>query len=205
MNLNHYDYKKLVIYVVILFLIESYILDLIKPAYESLGENLKRVIDISGLFGSLTLVYFFVEWYDKKLWKHFPSWINLVSVPDLNGFYTGDLISSHTEDGNRVQKKCEMTITQRASDIVVEMRFTGSDGKPTESRSNAERIIKNRNGSYTLLFVHENKGNYDDTAFNMHRGLTELKYDSKELSLIGSYFNDPHRKTHGELKLKKKK
>ena len=96
-----------------------------------------------------------------------------------------------------------LTVGTVQREIHIGMSFFDPDGKQTDSGSSSEQIIKNRDGSFTLLFIHHNKGNYDDSTFNMHRGLTEIKYNTGEKSFNGFYFNDPHRKTHGELKFRK--
>ncbi len=204
MNFKHYNGKKLVVWIIILFLIESFILAKINPLIDELGNPLKQIIDVSELFGSLSFVYFILELYDKKLWKYLPSWLNLVSVPNVNGIYEGKLTSSHKEaDGSPVIRDCVMEIHQTASDIFVEMEFFNAD-KKTTSRSHSEQIENYRGQYFVLQFVHLNDGNYDDKDLNMHKGLTTLKYYPATKEFKGDYFNDPHRKTYGKLEVKKK-
>lgn len=204
MNFKHYNGKKLVAWITILFIIESLILARISPILDRLDKPWKQIIDITALFGSLSLVYLILELYDKYFWKYLPSWLNLVSVPDVNGAYEGELISSFKDSqGNPVVRKCHMQIHQTASDIFVEMEFFNENMKTT-SRSRSEQIENYRGQYFILQFVHLNDGNYDDKDLNMHKGLTTLKYYPATKEFKGDYFNDPHRKTYGKLNVKKK-
>lgn len=203
MNFKHYNGQRLVIWIIILFLIESLILAKINTQLDKLSPSLKQIIEVSSLFGSLTLVYFVLRIYDRTLWKYLPKWMNLVCIPNVNGEYEGTLISSHKDTlGNPIKLKCIMRVNQTASSVYVEMDFVNSD-KKTTSRSHSEQIEDYRGAYFVLQFVHQNDGNYDEADLNMHKGLTTLKYYPNTKEFKGDYFNDPHRNTHGKIEVKK--
>ena len=104
MNLKNYDLRRLTVFIVCIFIGESFLLDALTPLYDHLSKNLQKLIDVLGLFGALSLVFLILKLYDEKLWKFFPSWLNLVATPDVNGKYSGKLKSSFLIDGVQVER-----------------------------------------------------------------------------------------------------
>lgn len=204
MNFKHYNTSRLLVIIVLLFLLESMALQFIKTFTDQLPSKWQTIIDVSGATGSLVLVYLILKWYDNKLWKYGVGLLKIVNVPNLNGTYEGDLISSHEDQstGEQTKLKCVMRVYQTASRIYIEMDFINSNNTTT-SKSHSEHVEDTPADYKILRFIHHNGGSFDYQELGQHHGLTELRYYPRTKEFKGTYFNSPQRKTHGTINVKK--
>lgn len=144
-------------------------------------------------------VVFFV--INEYLWR-FP-WMNwLVDVPDLNGRYKGELVSSYVgTDGQQVRKECVIEINQNASAIHVYSYYAdkGSTVQTSMAYSISEEIVKEKNGSYTLYYLFTNEPDSMIEALNKHNGTAKFTYLADKKQLVGEYYN--HRLNKGTMSL----
>lgn len=204
MNFKHYNTSRLIVLVILLFLLESIALQFIKTYTDQLPKQWQTIIDVSGATGSLVLVSLFLTWYDRTLWKYGVGLLKLVNVPNLNGTYEGELISSHIDQATsqKTKLKCVMRVYQTASRIYIEMDFINASNTTT-SKSHSEQVEDTPADYKIVRFIHHNGGSFDNQVLGQHHGLTELQYYPGTKEFKGSYFNSPQRKTHGTIYVKK--
>lgn len=204
MNFKHYNTNRLLVLIVLLFLLESMALQLIKTYTYQFPKQWQTIIDVSGATGSLVLVSLFLKWYDNKLWKYGVGIMRIVNVPNLNGTYEGELISSYIDQttGEKTKLKCVMRVHQTASRIYIEMDFINSNNTTT-SKSHSEQVEDTPADYKIIRFIHYNGGSFDNMELSQHHGLTELQYYPGTKEFKGTYFNSPQRKTHGTIHVKK--
>ncbi|MEZ4966042.1 MAG: hypothetical protein R2791_12445 [Saprospiraceae bacterium] len=144
-------------------------------------------------------VVFFV--INEYLWRY--PWMNwLVDVPDLNGRYKGELVSSYVgTDGQQVKKECVLEITQNASAIHVYAYHAdkGSTVQTSMAYSITEEIVKEKNGSFTLYYLYANEPDSMIEALNKHNGTAKFIYLADKRQLVGEYYN--HRLNKGTMNL----
>ena len=146
------------------------------------------------------IIMLFLKWYDKKLWKR--KWLSwLVTVPNMNGRYKGELESSYQTNGSNTLLKCALEVSQMASSIGANLyMYNKNELKRTDSESILESLeATNDPNVYRLSFNHTNKGQLDQWGLKGHNGVTTLYYNITNRSFHGSYFNEPQRKTYGKI------
>ncbi len=144
---------------------------------------------------------------DKIGWKKkYLHW--LVKIPNLNGRYKGELLSSYNDpEGNRVLKDLVIEIKQNASSIKVSSYVSdkGKDIQTSSSFSISEELVKDQYGFYILYFIYSNEVNTFQTQFinqseiHNHFGLQRFKYFPDIKFLEGEYFNQ--RQNLGTIKV----
>lgn len=150
--------------------------------------------------------------FTRWLWK----WdvlhrYGLVSIPDLNGTWTGYLYTSRDHDDipaeqivtdgtqydGLTKQETTITIKQRWDKISVTL-----EGPESPSRSEAATILVNEKAWPTLTYNYWNEGSMTNDALDPHYGTAVLEYDADADTLEGKYYNRPdHRATHGVLEL----
>lgn len=140
----------------------------------------------------------------RRLWRwRCAQWLGVVSVPDLNGNWTGHYISSyHNEAGIELEeaekKPVKVTISQTWERISIDWEADNSS-----SKSYVASIIRHSDTSYVLHYEYANrrKSLVSPTQVS-HDGTVGLKI-SKDL-LEGDYFTNANPPTHGRIRLERK-
>jgi hypothetical protein len=146
----------------------------------------------------LTIVALY--FYDKHPWK-LPIGKWLVSVPNLNGTYKGEI--EHYYDGKKSQKNVTLTVEQTASTVRVTGDFLKEGESATFSESKEAFFATNNNKK--LIVYYESEGSHADPSnLSKHEGLVALNIVEKkgETTLFGSYFtNRAPQQTKGKIKV----
>ncbi|MEI7491301.1 MAG: hypothetical protein WCK92_07880 [Bacteroidota bacterium] len=198
MNFKYYKTTYLITVVILLaglldWSIGTFLIPLLKNNHL---EYLIRIPSNAAIIGGLLILY------DQFLWKC-PIFSFLVSVPDMNGRYTGNI---HYRWKNEAQSKdCVVEINQTASKIHVRSFFNNENRQRTESRSFIETIEKGDDGNYSIYLFYSNGGSKTDGKLDTHEGANMLKYLPKTTKtrskLTGYYFTNRQKQTKGEIEV----
>jgi len=170
---------------------------------ECLKDNnaLTQINDYAGIFstiGLITITFLLINNIGWK-WGVF-KW--LIDVPNLNGRYKGELISSfHDANGNPVVKDCVIEIKQTGSSIHV-FSYYGDKGTNTQSSraySVSEELVQEKNGLFQLFYIFTNEPDTLITQLNNHSGTANFKYYPDIKTLDGDYYNQ--RQNIGKMKV----
>ncbi len=126
------------------------------------------------------------------MWKFsFLKW--LVNVPNLNGRYEGELISTFidTETNLPIRKKCVIEVSQNASKIKLHSYYGELDNSQQTSQASSvsEEIVKLSSGFFEVFYIYSNSANALETKLNNHNGTCSLKYFPDIKVLEGEYYN----------------
>ena len=149
------------------------------------------IIDVPSAF---VLFGIFFKLFDLFIWRLLVKVNFIFQTPDMNGTYEGTLVSS--SDG--INHPIKITVKQSLTDIRIYLK---SDA--TSSKSEIAGILNDDEENPILLYEYINintsviKGNLP-----MHRGLTRLRFDKDEKTLLGDYFTSSERKNFGEINVR---
>ena len=143
--------------------------------------------------GCYSLLYWL---FDRYVWR----WrslhkLGLLSVPDLNGRWDGEVDSSHGSEGTRA--KVSVNILQRWSTILIILEADESISRSTMA-SFRTRDTDLPELTYTYLSEPNNRA---PGAMEIHRGACTLQV--KDNILEGGYYTGRGRGTVGELRLER--
>ena len=137
-----------------------------------------------------------------------------LDIPDLNGNYRGDLISSyHVDDlpqNPHITKWVEMTISQNLNGLSIRATFYDSFSdreKSSTSINISDDITAMGDGRYEIVYRYRSEGkashpHHDRHTLNNHEGLAVLLYSPADQTLEGHYYNNSkERPSHGDMKL----
>lgn len=155
----------------------------------------KYISDHWGIsFSVFAVLGFLFGLINNYMWNLKPcKW--MYDVPDLTGRYEGSLKYEYRNE------KCEVisdtlehikVIKQNGSTIVVNSFTRKKDGKlSTASVSKDASIIKESDGTYSLLYNYLNEGN-SELGFSPHYGTEVLKLIEKDNTkyLVGKYYTE---------------
>lgn len=165
-------------------------------------DALTQINDYVGIFstiGLITLTFLFINNIGWK-WGVF-KW--LIDIPNLNGRYKGELISSYLDaNGKPVIKDCVIEIKQTGSSIHV-FSYYGDKGTNTQSSraySVSEELVQEKNGLFQLFYIFTNEPDTLITQLNNHSGTSKFKYYPDIKTLDGDYYNQ--RQNIGTIKVK---
>jgi hypothetical protein len=131
---------------------------------------------------------------NKWLWNKKPfCW--LYCVPDFSGRYQGTIFCEFRNEKNEnISTNLEhiKIINQNGSDVIINSWTRQKDG-PISSKSTSieASIIKEKDGTYSLIYNYLNEGNCE-SGFNPHYGTEVLKLieNESEKKLIGRYYTE---------------
>lgn len=194
MNFKYYKTKPLIISVLVLGAISTLLSECIESWIKSLNiEIINKIYSYNGIFSTISLLTIFIWCIDKYLWRKNNFLIKLlIDIPNLNGRYEGELISSFKDENNNyVRKKCIIEIKQTASKIKVFSYYSdlNSDKQTSCSESVLEEIVLQNEGTFKLYYVYDNKADILLNNLSDHSGTCELKYYPNEKRLAGEYYN----------------
>lgn len=198
MNFKYYKTNNLIAFVPIL----TILLTLLYNQFEDLinsNETLKSISSYISIFSVLGSITLFLKLIDEELWKYKISNL-IISIPNLNGRYEGEMISSY----NNVKLRCVMEITQTASTVHV-CTYIGDFQNIQSSKSITicEELEKQKNGFYRLYYNYENESSQPNKGG--HKGTAYLEFFPDKKILRGKYFNDRNNTGTIEVNLKSKK
>jgi len=197
-NLKYYKTNYLVATVLVLSVFYNWVSKYIENfivEYKILNEAYAYV----GVFSTITLITSTIILIDKFGWKYkIFEW--LINIPNLNGRYVGEVISSFQVAGVPVRKTCVMEIKQTASKLHIYSYFgdIGTNLNTSSSQSKVEQIKCDDNDIFSVFYIFSN-----ETAplfnLNNHLGTAQLKYFKDIKTLDGVYYNQ--RNNNGTIKV----
>jgi len=204
LNFKYYNTGSLIILILVLSVI-----------YVMLHEGLGAIIRVpNSMQASMGTLNEYLGWIspvafiaaclfiiNEYLWR-FPWMKWLVDIPDLNGRYKGELVSSYVgPNGQQVRKECVIEIIQNASGIHVYSYHAdkGSRLQTSMAYSIVEEIVKEKNGSFKLYYLFANEPDSMIEALHKHNGTVQLTYLADKKQLVGEYYN--HRLNKGTMDL----
>lgn len=198
MNFKYYNTNWLLILILVLSVFYNFIskyLESIIIKYKLLNEAYAYF----GVFSTLTLITSTIILIDLFGWKY-KAFKWLINIPNLNGRYEGELISSYQISGIPVTKKCVMEIKQTASKLHI-FTYVGDLNTSvctSNSISEIEQIKPENNDTFSIFYIFSN-----ETAplfrINNHIGTAKLKYYKDIKTLEGEYYNQ--RNNNGTIKI----
>jgi hypothetical protein len=201
MNFKYYKSGALIPFILIMGVGYGLLSGKIQECLKGL-DALTQINDYVGIFstiGLITLTFLFINNIGWK-WGIF-KW--LIDIPNLNGRYKGELISSYLDaNGNPVIKDCVIEIKQTGSSIHV-FSYYGDKGTNTQSSraySVSEELVQEKNGLFQLFYIFTNEPDTLITQLNNHSGTSKFKYYPDIKTLEGEYYNQ--RQNIGTIKVK---
>lgn len=199
------SYKFYILFSLVFVIPATWIADQIEHYVKSLPlDSFPGHLASIGVFDAPTtvVVLFLIFWlFNNYIWKI--KYLDiLIGIPNINGRYEGELVSSHTEDK-----------TQNGTyPVVIEVRQTLTDVEVflyTErscSYSLIANICKNYHYNNELVYVYQNKTSAMNKNSDMrdHHGSAFLEVSDAGNLLNGYYFNNPReRGRFGKIKVKR--
>lgn len=118
--------------------------------------------------------------------------LNQKICPDLNGTWTGEVISSFKdEDGNSITK--QVTLTIKASFLNFDISLVSDDKYQRSTVVQSEIYKDQRNGSFYLSYIFESVVDQpmesDDSKFDGSAKLN-IRFDENKITLVGVYWTN---------------
>lgn len=201
MNFKYFKITSLIPLILILALIFQPVSNWIEKSLNGHNqiEGILSYVDSLSTIGMITIFMTFINFIGWK-WRIF-KW--LIDVPNLNGRYKGQLVSSYKDDqGNPVVKDCVLEIKQTASSVHV-FAYYGDPGTNTQSSrsyTTTEQIVKEPNDFFLLYYIFTNEPDTMSVQLNNHDGTAKFKYFRDIKTLDGEYYNK--RANVGTIKVK---
>ncbi|MBI1658855.1 MAG: hypothetical protein IS632_08830 [Thaumarchaeota archaeon] len=179
--------------VVILLMVSVSLAGLIHAGLDAANLDLQWLISVP----SVAIIYGILYYaFEHHVWKW--RWLRklkLVTVPNLNGRWDGQIKSSYASNGQDHQ--ISVTITQQWSKILVRL-----EAKESNSKSIAASFLMDDPSSPELVYVYDNEpGTWAPESMHIHGGTARLRLTGSVLQ--GKYYTGQERRTVGEIKLKK--
>jgi len=201
MNFKYYKSGALIPFILIMGVGYGLLSGKIQECLKGL-DALNQINDYIGIFstiGLITLTFLFINNIGWK-WGIF-KW--LIDIPNLNGRYEGELISSFTDsNGQSVVKDCILEIKQTATSLHIFSYYgdKGTDIQSSRAYSVSEEIIQEPNGLFKIFYIFTNEPNTLQTQLNNHLGTATFLYYPDIKTLDGDYYNK--RQNIGTIKVK---
>lgn len=190
MNFKYYKTVAFIPFILIMGVVYGFISSHIQECFKTnaILNQINEYIGIFSTIGLITLTLFFINQVGWK-WNSF-KW--LIDIPNLNGRYKGELISSFVgTDGKPIIKDCVLEIKQSASSIHIFSYFgdKGTNIQSSRAYSVSEEIIQEKNGLFQIFYIFTNEPDTLNAQLNNHLGTTKLKYYPDNRTLDGDYYN----------------
>jgi len=185
MNFKNYRLERLIIFIIILFLFCSWLAGLVDDILKQ-WPAIEKINKITHSFSTLSLMLLFIFFVNAIGWK-WKIFKLLVDIPNLNGRYRGEVISSY----NNEKKQCTIEIKQNASSIHIYAYFAdhGQMEASSSSHSVTEEIIKKENGFFRIYYIFANDTSVLEGEPRNHGGTAFLDYYPDNKKLQGEYYN----------------
>lgn len=145
------------------------------------------------------IVGLLVLWIDLYLWK-FPPFNLLFQIPNISGRYEGYINYLNPITKVDEEKKCVIEVFQTGSKVKFNCYFKKLNSKEkTKSESLVETILKNDDGTVSLISTYRNHGL--PNQFQEHSGTSILTFVENENGrfLKGIYYTNREPQTKGEM------
>jgi len=189
MNFKYYKSGSLIPFIAILSIVCSLVYSWLEQILAANG-TFKNISNYISFFSVLGLMVILIKWINVCLWKY--KFTNvLIDVPNLNGRYEGEMVSSYPDqNGNPIKLICAMEVTQNASQIHV-YTYVGNELGIQSSHSSTicEELIMQKNKFYRLFYNFQNESE-QSTNLSDHKGTAYLDVFLDTKSLTGRYFNE---------------
>ncbi len=198
LNFKYYNTNKLIIFILVLSVFYNYVSKYIESIIIK-HKILNEAYSYFGVFSTIALITSTIIFIDLIGWR-FKIFSWLINIPNLNGRYTGEVVSSYQSSGVPVKKVCVMEIKQTASKLHIFTYFAdiNTNLNTSSSFSVIEQIIPEENNTFSIFYIFSN-----ETAplfnLNNHVGTAKLKYYKDILTLEGEYYNQ--RNNNGTIKI----
>lgn len=190
MNFKYYKTNRLIIFLLVLSVIYNYVSNFLEDFIKQYSF-FQQIYSYVGSFSTVALITATLIFIDLVGWKwSIFKW--LIDIPNLNGRYLGELISSYqSSPGTYVKKLFVMEIKQTASKLEI-YSYSGDPGNnsPTSSSiSRSEQIRpESNNNSSSIYYIFSNETS-PLLTLNNHFGTAEVKYYKDIKKLEGQYYN----------------
>ena len=189
---DHEERVRVIVFIGILSVLAAWLLHLLL-GYIPL--SIPWWIDTPSVLGFFALIR---AVFDRSLWQSMLVRKTFgIVVPDLNGSWKGQLVSSYTDHFSPLD--AELTISQTWTSIVISLETASSI-----SRSRAAAFVIDQPGRISLIYEYlcEPRSVATDTM-HTHRGTAELHINSNGTLLEGEYYTGRDRQTYGTLNLQR--
>lgn len=190
MNFKYYKTDRLIIFLLVLSVVYNYVSNFLEDFIKQY-PFFQQIYSYVGAFSTVALITATLIFINLVGWKYSAfKW--LVDIPNLNGRYKGELISSYqSSPGVYVQKVFVMEIKQTASKLEI-FSYSGDSGNnsPTSSSISRSEQIKSEsnNNASSVYYIFSNETS-PLLSLNNHFGTAEVKYFKDIKKLEGQYYN----------------
>jgi hypothetical protein len=166
----------------------------VQPALDLFKVSVPWWVNGISVFGFYALFLFI---FDRHIWKwQFLGRINVVKTPNINGSYSGTLLSSY--DNFTKPIVIDVDIIQTWTKISIVLRTETSS-----SRSTVASIMTNKEPNVlSYQYLNVPKQNAAPTM-HMHTGTAVIDIENDCKSLVGGFYSSRDRQTRGQFTLKK--
>jgi hypothetical protein len=150
---------------------------------------------------TVIILFLFFWLFNNLLWK-IPGVVDVLGIPNINGRYSGELVSSHTE--NKEQNGTYPVIIEIKQTLTTISVYLYTERSC--SYSMIASLCKNYNNNHELVYVYQNKTSAMESDSDMrdHHGTAFLQVFEKGVSLTGNYFNNPReRGRYGKITVRR--
>jgi SMODS-associating 2TM, beta-strand rich effector domain len=130
--------------------------------------------------------------YDERLWRLGPVTHTLSGVPNLAGYWTGTILSSHPGQG---PVPASLVVHQTSSRLLIELETGTSKSRSTMAALNSEPGVSN---GLRYAFANMPRTLTEQTMLP-HGGMVQLTLSADGSYLSGDYETDRFRNTSGRL------
>jgi len=152
-------------------------------------------IEAPSVIGFYSILYTF---FNNKLWKYrFFQKMGLIKIPNLNGVWSGGIISSFDEHSKKTEATLE--IIQSWSQFRINLSTLCS-----KSKSITGVILTNEPDKIEICYQYINEPkSHAISTMHTHRGTANLIYYPKDQDIKGEYFSGRDRQNYGRLTFSK--
>lgn len=157
-------------------------------------QEASTLVGLSMSAPSAFVLFSTIYWSFKRFGWKWAARAGVLSVPDLNGKWTGELNSSHAPSSGPVDVAAQITQNWNRISIDVEAGESASESKSGSLRCNDAKTV--------LTYTYSNTPSaLAEEGLSTHAGTAVLKLSQDGKQLTGRYYTGRDRKTHGEIEL----
>jgi hypothetical protein len=191
MNFKYYHTERLIILILSLTLVITPLSNYIEEKIAT-NKAINILYGYIGIFSTISILTLALLVINNYLWQ-FKAFKWLVNMPNLNGRYQGELVSTFidTTTNQQTRKRCVIEVKQNASKIKLHSYYgdLNSLQQTSQAESVSEEIIEQSNGIFEVFYIFTNSASALETQLNNHIGTCSLKYFSDTKILEGEYYN----------------
>ena len=190
-SLDKENYERIWYIIILISTVFDVIINaIIIPKLQCLFSNQIIFILFSIFITTLVSFYGFYYLFNNYLWKC--RLINKkIGCPNISGNWKGKITNS------KHSIQTEVEIRQTWTEIVMNLKTATASSKTT-----ALSFFTEDSKNPEIIYIYENKVR-NTNKFHSHGGTGKLTFFKEEDKLIGNYYTDEQRETHGKIELKK--